>query len=427
MRLLDCVAFFWKKIRMFGLKGILKYPFVLWQRHRRKAFFIMNANKHKGEMPSRGITIIAPFFERISLSKVMRDLVFSLDDAGIAFQAIDSGGPAETHRKVFDSVTTRLTGLLTSKSDFNMLKYDHVIGMFHLPMSNGEFNLKYARIAFWEFDSGFPEVYPEVAAGGMPVIAMSDFNLFYFRKCFQNTPVYKILYPFQKRTNDEMPSRMDMRRKYGIGENEFVVFFNFDYISTYGRKNPDGAVKAFAKAFEGLHDVRLVFKTMNANTRPEYAAKLLSLAEKLGVADRCMAIDSYLPENEVYGLTNMCDVYLALHRGEGFGLPVAEAMSMGKPVVVTGYSSVLEFCNDSNSIIVPYKMVPVPDDFSESLFYKHVKEWAEPDIDAAAKALQSFYYEPDFRKEIGSKAKSSIAEYFSTENFRGSVEAFLDA
>ena len=426
MKILHSIVFFWGKFRMFGIIGTLKYPLILWQRYRRRRFFIVNADNHKGDIPLRGITVIAPFFERISLSKVMRDFIFALDDAGIAFQALNFNGCKSDGMTMNDNVDMRLNRLLTDRADFNILKYSHVIGLYHLPISNGEFNLKCAKIAFWEFESGFPEVYPEVAHGGDPVIAMSDFNVSYFERCFRNTPVHKILYPFQKREIECLPSRIDIRKKYGIGENEFVVFFNFDYISTYGRKNPDGAVRAFAQAFKDFDDVRLVFKTMHADQKSDYVSRLWSLIDELGMRDRCKSIDHYLPENDVYGLTNACDVYLALHRGEGFGIPVAEAMFLGKPVVITGYSSVLEFCNADNSIIIPYEMVPVPSDFSESLFYRHVKEWAEPDIGVAADALQRLYSSPDLRRRLGDNAHSFIVDYFSTENFRRSVERFLD-
>jgi glycosyltransferase involved in cell wall biosynthesis len=101
-------------------------------------------------------------------------------------------------------------------------------------------------------------------------------------------------------------------------------------------------------------------------------------------------------------------------------------MSLGKAVVVTDYSSTTEFCNKNNALLVPYKIVDVKDWQVDVDAYKSVERWAEPDIDTAAAALRKLYDDKELREKIGLQAQKFIKEYFSVENFRASIEKFLD-
>ena len=186
-------------------------------------------------------------------------------------------------------------------------------------------------------------------------------------------------------------------------------------------------MRAFAAAFRDVPNTRLVFKTMRAKSRPDLLTQIETLARELDISKRLTMIHTYVPERHLFGLTNACDVYLSLHRGEGFGITLAEAMAMGKPVVCTNWSSTTEFCRPDCTIPIPYRMVPVPPNQVDHPYYQQVKEWAEPDIDAAAAALRRLYDDPLLRKEIGVKARASISLQFSIKNLKQSIEAFLDA
>ena len=256
---------------------------------------------------------------------------------------------------------------------------------------------------------------------------MSDFNAAHFRSVLPpQTTVTKLLYPFHTQSDDLEDSRA-IRARYGIGLEDFVVFFNFDFGSSYYRKNPEGSMRAFAKAFADVPNTRLVFKTMNARNHPVLLAQAEALANELGIANRITMIHIYIPERDLLGLTNSCDVYLSLHRGEGFGLTLAEAMAMGKPVVCTDWSSTTEFCKPGCTLPIPYRIVPVPVNQVDHPCYAHVKEWAEPDIDAAANALRMLLDNVELRHEIGENARASISQQFSIGNFRRSIESFLDS
>lgn len=406
------------KIATWGIRGVVDYLLRLIRNARLRHYFLSNARKFP-MTPQRGITIIAGMSSQASLSKTIRDILTALKRLGIPYQTFN----LDVHGCTIPS--DDINGLLTPRNDFKILKYDHVLEMFSSPLPR-EIPIKRSRIVFWEFDSGLLEYYPALENDD-EMIGMSNFNVEVFKRLLPNTtPVRKLLYPFLFDIGN-VPDLDTMRKKYKIPAESFVVFFNFDFGSSFNRKNPDGALRAFAKALKGVPGTYLIFKTKGAKSHPKEFNELLNLASELGVAEQVRTINDYIPQRDLYGLTNACDIYLSLHRGEGFGLGIAEAMSLGKAVVVTDYSAPAEFCNCKNSIPVHCRLVDVPASMHDHACYLHVKRWAEPDLDAAATAIRKLYDSPMLREELGHKAKSFIQEHFSDENFRKSINAFLDS
>ena len=124
------------------------------------------------------------------------------------------------------------------------------------------------------------------------------------------------------------------RAQLGLPEG-FLFLFSFDFLSVFERKNPLGLVEAFKQAFAPGEGPTLVLKSINGDQ------KLSALEElRLATADRddILVVDRYLSAAEKNALTATCDAYVSLHRSEGFGLTMAEAMTLGKPVIATGYS-----------------------------------------------------------------------------------------
>jgi glycosyltransferase involved in cell wall biosynthesis len=185
-------------------------------------------------------------------------------------------------------------------------------------------------------------------------------------------------------------------------------------------------MRAFATAFPNTTHTRLIFKTHRSAEYPHQHESLQALARDLNISDRFTSIDGYLSNQDIYCLTATCDVYLSLHRGEGFGLCVAEAMSFGRPVVVSDYASTAEFCNSDTALLIPATRIPYPDPQRDHPYYLSVTECAEPDIDAAAAALRRCYEDSAHCTAIGLKGKTFVEEHFSTANFKQSVEAFLN-
>lgn len=399
------------KVRVWGIPGIIDFVRKRrhWKRLSRK-FSLMAVNGIE-VVPERGITLIGDFCNGASNSKTNRDLAHALKDAGIPFQTFATDYKITIPESDYKDI-------LTPESEFRLRKYSHVIEMFRSPLPGGLVPIR-ARIAFWEGEHGILDVWPFLG-GKDPIIGMSDFNVDYFRKDLTEAKTYKILYPLRP-VDIPIPSSLEVRRRFGIDEKDFVVLFNFDF-GSYKRKNPKAAIQAFASALKGVSRAKLVFKTMGARRHRQELTELKSLVENLGIAEQFTVITEYLPHDVLYGLTAACDVYISLHKGEGFGIGMAEAMLFGKPVVATGWSANMEYTREGVSIPVPYRLVPVnPDEYFTSM-----KEWAEADVESAAAALRRLHDDPEYRQSIGSAGKAFLGDHFSMQKFKESIDEFLD-
>ena len=402
------------KIRVWGVAGIVgffrrKYVFAVQRRRLAKL-----ASESKTEKPERGITVIGELTGRVSLSKTLRDFVFCLRDAGIPCQAYDTLLKPQIPTCDFE-------GIVTPSKDFDLKKYSHIVMMYRSPLDERLVpGITCARIAFHESEHGIHETAPYLRESGDSIIGMSDFNYKYYRRAFPAQKVYKIVYPFRFKLDAATP-RDELREKYGIGKDDFVVFFNFDFGSYY-RKNVIAAIRAFARAFAGDATARLVFKTKGEKENRRQVNEMMAEAKAQGIESQFVHISQYLPRADVDGLTSACDVYLSLHKSEGFGIGMAEAMSQGKPVVATNWSSNVEFCTPDTAWPVPYKMVPIlPHEYMVAM-----KEWADADVAAAAAALREIRDNPKAAAERASRGARFMAEHFSIANFKKSVEAFVD-
>ena len=404
-----------EKLRIWGINGAVNYLIGRWRERRYENYFRRNAKSYPCSKPEKGVTVVGALSDQGSLNKVLRDFCFSLKDAGVPFQTWDLGS-----RVVPDE---DIAAILTPKEEFRISRYSHLVEMIRSPVPNGLVKNR-GRIVFWEFESGLLQGYPVLLERLGDVIGMSDFNYNYYRHVFAGRrKVRKILYPLRVSGESEL-SKRDARLRFGIPENAFVVFYNFSYKSGLDRKNPEGAIKAFAKALSSKHDAMLVLKTVAACEYPDRALSIRELAKELNMQDKILFVDEYLSQRDVLNLTNACDVYLSLHRAEGFGLGIAEAMSRGKAVVVTDYSSTTEFCNASNSIPVGYDMIPAK---SDNKLYIAAEKWAEPSVDKAADALLHLYADKNLRERLGVAARESILRQYSIDNFRKSIVEYLSS
>ena len=196
--------------------------------------------------------------------------------------------------------------------------------------------------------------------------------------------------------------------KFGATAGEMIVLVMFDFHSVWQRKNPDGAIAAFRRAFRGNERVRLIVKTINGEARPEAKARLY---DSIGGDNRISLVDRYLNREDVFRLISSCDAYLSLHRSEGFGLTVAEAMAYGRPVVVTDWSGNVDFATTANSFPVNVELTQLTETYGPYLRGSH---WAEPDLSHAAAQLRRIYEDPVTARARGSRGSFDVARRFST-------------
>lgn len=198
------------------------------------------------------------------------------------------------------------------------------------------------------------------------------------------------------------------RIHFGLKDDEFVFLFIFDLFSFFERKNPLALIRAFKEAFRPGEKVRLVLKCSNLECNSPARDKILKETRGFNIS----FIDGYLTKNELHELMAVCDCYVSLHRSEGFGLPLAEMMYLGKPVIATGYSSNTDFMNINNSFLVKYDLVELKEDIGP---YKKGCFWAEPDCVHAAGLMRTVYEKRELASEMGRKAQQDITDYLSPE------------
>jgi glycosyltransferase involved in cell wall biosynthesis len=198
------------------------------------------------------------------------------------------------------------------------------------------------------------------------------------------------------------------RSRFGIPEDHCVFLFMFDLHSQMHRKNPLAVIRAFAQAFRADDRATLVIKAIGGDVHTADLAALQAMARARNV----ILVHEAFSRAAAYGMVDLCDCFVSLHRAEGFGLGLAEAMLMGKPVIATGYSGNLDFMNNENSMLVDYQIVDIGEDRP---LYTKGNFWAEPSIDHAAYWLRKVY---ENREDVATRAKqhqSAIRETLSLE------------
>jgi glycosyltransferase involved in cell wall biosynthesis len=191
----------------------------------------------------------------------------------------------------------------------------------------------------------------------------------------------------------------------------FTVLAVLDAASSLARKNPEGMIAAFRQAFADDPGARLVVKTQRLATLPEQAARLRALAAAPNIELRDVTLDDAGME----ALYAEADLLLSLHRAEGFGLTLAEAMRRGIPVLATGWSGNADFLDDAVGVPVPWRLVPAED--PQRTYHFPGMRWAEPEIGFAAEALRRLRADAALRARLGAAAAEYAATHWTAASY----------
>jgi glycosyltransferase involved in cell wall biosynthesis len=270
-----------------------------------------------------------------------------------------------------------------------------------------------SAVWWWEFENDFP--FPDSFNGLDEVIVFSDFVHNAIRKhAPPHIPITKIRYPFMTDWKI-VTSPQSVRERLGLSDEHFVFLFNFDFFSSYERKNPDAVVRAFSESCSDRKEARLIIKTSGTYAFPKELARLKKCVAQSRCADHITVVEDSYPRNEFMSLMNAVDCYVSLHRSEGFGLGMFEAMVMGKPVIGTAYGGNLEFMHEGHSLLVAYD----PTTLKESFCGIYNKGWmcAEPRVSSAAEYMRDLCTHPERAREIGRRGKAYADEFCRTAAF----------
>ncbi len=365
----------------------------------------------QGPALTPGVNFVGFAYGEFGLGESLRALARAADAGGIPFVVKDVDQRLQARQAdrsiaghVSETLRHRLT-LLCINPD--MLK--PVLPVLGATREGGGRNVGYW---YWELEH-IPRKWDEALAAVDEVWCATEFIAAAMRGA-TDRPVIKIPLPIELALN-----RVYTRADFRLPAAPFLFLFTFDFNSFVARKNPEAAIRAFRSAFPpGRDDVGLVVKSINGAFRPELVAGIRAV---IGGDPRIVQIDGFLSRDEAYGLISVCDAYVSLHRSEGLGLGMAEAMFLGKPVVGTGYSGNLEFMHEGNSALVDYRIIPVKP--GEYLYDDPRFVWADPDVDDAARHLRRLADDAAWRERITAAGQHDIRTRFSREQTAAGIVA----
>ncbi|MGB8355197.1 MAG: glycosyltransferase, partial [Chthoniobacteraceae bacterium] len=349
--------------------------------------------------PAPIIDVVGYFQAELGLGETARLLISGIEASGIPYTSITSREILSRQDHPFQH-----TGSGDSGAGIKIL----CINCDHMPafmqrVSPGFLEGRHViGLWFWEL-----EYFPRDMVASFDLVdevwTGSSFTAEAFRKV-TSKPVYVFPHPFLQ------PSAAPSHSKADLGlPDRFMFYFAFDFFSTIERKNPLGLIAAFKKAFAPGEGPMLVIKTINGDKRMASFEKLQYAAAG---CDDILVIDQYLSPERRDSMIANCDCYVSLHRSEGLGMTMAEAMINGKPVIATRYSGNLEFMSGENSYLVSYQLRPVG---KNSEHYPQEGEWAEPDIGEAASLMRHVYESPDEAAKRGKQARLDVMAKLSPE------------
>lgn len=200
------------------------------------------------------------------------------------------------------------------------------------------------------------------------------------------------------------------RKHFDIPESPYVFLFFFDFTSYIERKNPFAVLQAFDELCRRRpsDDLYMVVKVKGGEHRAKEYERFREYVTRY--KNNLMVMDKVLSDNEIKNLMRCSDCFLSLHRAEGYGLGLIQAMFLGKPVVATAYSGNLDFMNEQNSCLVRCDLC----DVAEGAYpFAEGQVWAEPDITQAVDYMLQLVLDPDHGTRIGERASRDIRVKFS--------------
>jgi glycosyltransferase involved in cell wall biosynthesis len=349
--------------------------------------------------PSRGVNFIGYVRSEMGVGESVRCAVRAAQacELPVSVKSVDSAGPYRLEDRSIagiDGASAHSVNVFHVNADQTETIMQQVGSAF----TRGKYNIGYWA---WELEE-FP---------GKWNSAFQHFDEIWTPSAFCQTaiarqsPIPVVRIPHAIRVEDLI--RIE-RATLSIGHDEFVFLGILDLLSVSERKNPIGILKAFRMASAEVGNCRLVLKINHASEKPAEMARIREAADGLAVT----VLDYTMARNQVNGLLAMADCLVSLHRSEGFGLAIAEAMYLGKPVIATGYSGNMDFTKSTNSFLVDYDLAPVSEGCDP---YPAGAMWVEPRLEHAAKQMILAATDSAERTSRARAGQADIREHFSPE------------
>lgn len=360
---------------------------------------------------SPGLNVVGYLSDEIGVGEVARSILKALDYKNFPVaQVTISNNEA---RSEDTSIQHLPAGNPYSINLFNV-NADAVPGLYQY-LGPDYFKDKY-NIGFWFWElSEFPQAWRNSFSYLDEIWVGSNFVQTALAS-YSPIPVVNVRVPIIR------PTAPTVTRVYlGLPEHKHIFLFAFDGLSFAERKNPLDLIEAYRTAF-GPHfkDTTLVLKATKLDRNPKVAQRLRQEIDSVSG----ILIDRYMSRDELNGLFHACDTYVSLHRSEGFGLTIAEAMMLGKPVIATAYSANMDFMTPANSFPVSYRLVELEEDYGP---YQKGNLWAAPDIAEAAALMKRVVDNPEEAQRKGLLAQEDIEQFYGIETVSKIIVKRLEA
>ncbi len=355
------------------------------------------------ECDEPGINLIGYSHAEMGIGESCRALAKAIQFSGIPFGIINYsiGNPARMCDQSWKHKETEKilynTSIIHLNANQMPLAYIHLGDSFF----NGRYNIGYWA---WELPD-FPDDWCDSFKLVQEVWVHSNFILDSVSKkspvpVRRIPPAIEVKYP------------NDIKRSFfKLPEGPFLFLCMYDAHSFQVRKNPQAVIEAFKLAFKKEDtSVGLVLKISNAKTFPSEVERLK--AQIYGYKNIYL-IEEILTRDTVNALISCTDCFTSLHRSEGFGLVLAEAMYLGKSVIGTNWSGNIDFMNSTNSCVVDYDLIKVGKDYGP---YKAYQVWADPDIEQAAHYMGKLISDKEWREMLALNGQKTIRSNYSPKS-----------
>lgn len=344
-----------------------------------------------------GVNLVGYLGAELGLGVAVRQMLTALESAGVPTATV-------SYDRTSSFQGTRSDGRSDRPYHFNlMLIVPDQLPLFAGDVGNGFFE-GHHNIGIWYWES---DVLKESQLPAFDLVDEVWAATAYLRDAFDSAgrvPVTVVPSPlvFDRAVSDERS-----RRRVGLDE-RFTFLFSFDFLSVVERKNPLGLFEAYCRAFEPSDGCRLVLKSINGDV---FARDKERIVAAIAGRPDVELWDRMISARDRLELVAAADCYVSLHRAEGLGLTMAEAMANDTPVVATGYSGNMDFMDEDSALVVPYELIEV----GPGGHYPAHGRWASPDLDAAAQMMWTIRDDEALRVRLVDAGRRAL-EPFSYES-----------
>lgn len=358
--------------------------------------------------PERGVNVAGYAQSEKGVGEAMRSELRTLEAAGIPY-VVNNFVDHDSHNRDSSVALANRNPYPVNLIHVNADQVEHFAATNGVAYFQGRYNIGHW---VWEL-SRFPDAWQRSFDYFDEVWVPTQFT---HDAVARNAPLPVVRMPYSLSPG---PATTLTRDYFGWPPDRYVFLFVFDFSSYADRKNPLGLLRAFRDAFAPGDGVQLVLKCLHSERAPEAWRQVSELA----AVPHVTLMAGVLSREEVDALVQLADGYVSLHRSEGFGLTIAEAMSHGTPVIATGYSGNMDFMTVANSLIVRHRLIELERDQGP---YRRGMVWADPDLAHAGELMRWAAAHPDQARALGAQARTDVCRDYCPEAVGALVRARLE-